>query len=134
MNNNNYSVIGTDGNTKSLYASVFGNLGTPQVSNIRCCDSMPYEGTPKDDLSTYPLSISGYGIPQYSDLNKCFKFTKEDNVRIENEMKKNNLNTEEIYDSIYKKKEFKPKKNLLGEDVISYRIISNKEKKKLSKK
>jgi hypothetical protein len=49
-------------------------------------------------------------------------------------MKKNNLNTEEIYDSIYKKKEFKPKKNLLGEDVISYRIISDKEKRKLSKK
>jgi len=134
MNNNKYSVIGTDGNTKSLLASVFGDLGTPQVSNIRCCDSMPYEGTPKDLLDTYPLSISGYGLPQYSNLNKCFKLTKEDNVRIENEMKKNNLNTEEIYDSIYKKREFKPKKNLLGEDVISYRIVSDKENKKSSKK
>jgi hypothetical protein len=133
MNNNKYSVVGTDGNTKSLLASVFGDLGTPHLNNVRCCDSMPYEGTPKELLDTYPLSISGYGVPQYSNLNKCFKLTKEDNLRIENEMKKNNLNTEELYDSIYKKKEFKPKKNLLGEDVISYRIISDKEKKKLSK-
>lgn len=134
MDNNKYSVVGTDGNTKSLLASVFGDLGTPQLSNIRCCDSMPYEGTPNELLDTYPQSISGYGVPQYSNLNKCFKLTKEDNARIENEMKKNNLNTEEIYDSIYKKKEFKPKKNLLGEDVISYRIVSDKEKKKLRKK
>jgi len=44
-------------------------------------------------------------------------------------MTKNNLNTEEIYDSIYKKKVFKSKKNLLGEDVISYRILNKKEKK-----
>jgi hypothetical protein len=133
MDNNKYSVVGTDGNTKSLLASVFGDLGTPQLSSIRCCDSMHYEGTTTELLKTYPLSISGYGIPQYSTLNKCFKLTKEDYPRIENEMKKNNLNTEEIYDSIYKKKEFKPKKNLLGEDVISYRIVSDKEKK-LSKK
>jgi hypothetical protein len=133
MDNNKYSVIGTDGNTKSLFASVFGDLGTPQVSNIRCCDEMPYEGTPKDLLYTYPLSISGYGVAHYSDLNKCFKLTKEDNIRIENEMKKNNLNTEEIFDSVYKKKEFKQKKNLLGEDVISYRIISDKEKKQAKK-
>jgi len=133
MNNNKYSVVGTDGNTKSLLASVFGDLGTPHLNNVRCCDSMPYEGTTTELLNTYPLSISGYGVPQYSNLNKCFKLTKEDNLRIENEMKKNNLNTEELYDSIYKKKEFKPKKNLLGEDVISYRIISDKEKKKLSK-
>jgi hypothetical protein len=133
MNNNNYSVIGTDGNTKSLLASVFGDVGTPQVSNIRCCDSMPYEGTPRDLLFSDQLSISGYGVPHYSDLNKCFKITKEDNLRIENEIKKNNLNTEEIFDSVYKKKVFKPKKNLLGEDVISYRIISDKEKKETKK-
>ena len=133
MENNKYSVVGTDGNTKSLYASVFGVNGTPKLSNIRCCDSMPYEGTSNDSLYTYPLSISGYGVPQYSKLNKCFKLNKEDNSRIENEMNKNNLNTEEIYDSIYKKKVFKPKKNLLGEDVISYRIISNKEKNESNK-
>jgi len=133
MNNNKYSVVGTDGNTKSLFASVFDNLGTPQVSNIRCCDEMPYEGTPIDLLNSYPLSVSGYGVPHYSNLNKCFKLTKEDNIRIENEMKKNNLNTEEIFDSVYKKKEFKQKKNLLGEDVISYRIISDKQKKQAKK-
>jgi hypothetical protein len=134
MNNNKYSVVGTDGNTKSLFASVFDDIGTPQVSNIRCCDSMPYDGTPIDSLNSYPLAVSGYGVPHYSDLNKCFKLTKEDNVRIENEMKKNNLNTEEIFDSVYKKKVFKQKKNLLGEDVISYRIVSDKQKKQAKKK
>ena len=54
MNNNKYSVVGTDGNTKSLFASVFDDIGTPQVSNIRCCDSMPYDGTPIDSLNSYP--------------------------------------------------------------------------------
>ena len=49
-------------------------------------------------------------------------------------MKKNNLNTEEIFDSVYKKKVFKQKKNLLGEDVISYRIVSDKQKKQAKKK
>ena len=129
MSKNNYLVVGTDGSNKSLYASVFDDIGTPVQSNMRCCDTMPYDGTPKEDLSSEPQSISGYGLPHYSQLNKCFKINKKDTNNINYEMTKNNLNTEEIYDSIYKKKVFKPKKNLLGEDVISYRILNKKEKK-----
>jgi len=99
-----YTVVGTDGNNKSLYASVFDYIGTPVQSKIRCCDSMPYEGTPKEDLSIDPHPVMGYGLPHYSDLNKCFKLEKTDIIKINREMEKNNLNPEEIYDSIYKKK------------------------------
>ena len=43
-------------------------------------------------------------------------------------MEKNNLNTEEIYDAKYKSKKYRKKHMDLGENVLSYRLVSKKEK------
>jgi hypothetical protein len=61
-------------------------------------------------------------------MNKCFSIKNKDIKKINDEMTKKNLNTEDMYDSIYNKRKFKKKHANLGNDVISYRIISKKEK------
>ena len=104
----NYQVIGTDmfGKT-SDYASAAKSYGFPTLSKYRCCaDTF---GTQIDLLESTPMQISGYGLPIYSDMNKCLNIQNKDIKKINTEMEKNNLNTEEIYDTKYKAKKFKKK-------------------------
>ena len=122
-----YQVIGTDMfGIKTDYALVAKSKGYPTSSKYRCCADV--FGTPSDLLEANPMPISGYGLPQYSDMNKCLMIKKNDIIKINKEMEKNNLNTEEIYDSKYKLRKFKKKHANLGDNVVSYRLISKKEK------
>ena len=123
----NYQVIGTDmfGKT-SFYGAAAKSHGFPTLSKYRCCaDTF---GTPIDLLESEPMEISGYGLPQYSDMNKCLKVQDKDIKKINTEMEKNNLNTEEIYDAKYKSKKYRKKHMDLGENVLSYRLVSKKDK------
>lgn len=122
-----YQVIGTDiFGIKTDYAPAAKSKGYPIQSKYRCCADV--YGTPTDLLAGNPMQVSGYGLPQYSDMNKCFKIKKNDVVKINNEIEKNNLNTEELYDSKYKAKKYKKKHADLGENILSYRLVSKKEK------
>jgi hypothetical protein len=127
MDNKNYQVIGTNMNgIKSQLSTIEKSYGHPTLSKYRCCpDNI---GTEKKLLKSEPMSISGYGVSQYSDMNKCLNIKNKDIKIITNEMEKNNLNPEEMYDNNYKKKIYKNKSLNLGEDVLSYRLISKKEK------
>ena len=104
----NNQVIGTDmfGIT-SDYAPVAKSYGFPTLSKYRCCaDTF---GTEIDLLESTPMQISGFGLPIYSDMNKCFKFDTSDLNKINTEMEKNNLNPKEIYDAKQKAKKNKKK-------------------------
>jgi hypothetical protein len=127
MENKNYQVIGTNiCGIKSQLSTVEKSYGHPTLGKYRCCPDNV--GTEKKLLTSEPMAISGYGVSQYSDMNKCFNIEKKDIKIITNEMEKNNLNPEEMYDNNYKKKIYKKKTLNLGDNVLSYRIISKKEK------
>ena len=112
------NVIGTDlYGIKSSYAPVSNDVGYPTLSKVRCCEENNF-GTEKDLLKTKPMSISGYGLPIYSDINKCGSLLKKE--------EKKSINN----DKIEKKTPKYSKRNAnLGENVLSYRIINRKEKK-----
>ena len=114
------NIIGTDHfGIKSDYAPVSNSFGFPLLSDKRCCAENDF-GTQKQLLKTEPMSISGYGLPIYSDLNKCG--IKE----IKNEKKSINKGTNE---NVTDKQVYSKRKANLGENVISYRIVNRKEKK-----
>ena len=117
---------------KSTQAPVEKSYGYPTLSKYSkygCCDTNPYIGTPINLLHSTHGLISGYGLPQYSDLNKCYNFDQKDIVNIKYEMDKNNINTEEILDRKYKKKDL-PIRNT----TLDYKYISSIKKNKSNKK
>lgn len=114
------NVIGTDMfGIKSDYAPVSNSFGSPLLSDKRCCADNDF-GTEKQLLKTQPMSISGYGLPIYSDLNKCGV--------LQNKKEKKSINRESKEKETIKQVYSKRNANL-GENVISYRIINRKEKK-----
>jgi hypothetical protein len=126
----NGSVDGSDIFSKrSDQASIKGQFGYPTLSKVRCCNDNNY-GTPIDLLSSEPMSISDYGMPHYSSLNKCYSLNENDKKKINIEIKKNNLNPEETYVKNINKTVIKSRNANLGKEVLSYRIISKKEKAK----
>jgi len=110
---------------KSEFAPASNYDGFP-IQMDRCCPDI--FGNTKDELHGSHLEISGYGLPHYSEIRKCMEIKKNEMEKINLEMKKNNLNPEEMYDSKYKKRKYKSKHANLGDDVIGYRLISKKEK------
>ena len=125
----NGSVDGSDIFSKrSDQASIKGELGYPTLSKVRCCNDN--YGTPIDLLSSEPMPISDYGMPYYSALNKCYNLNEKDKKKINVEIKKNNLNPEETYVKNIDKPVIKSRNANLGKEVLSYRIISKKEKAK----
>jgi len=115
---------------KSTQAPVEKSYGYPTLSKYRCCDTDPYIGSPIDLLHSTHGLISDYGLPQYSDLNKCYNFDQKDIVNINYEMNKNNINTEEIFDRKYRKKELKYKDTQLDLKYITSTIQKNKKNTK----
>ena len=91
------NIIGTDHfGIKSDYAPVSNNFGFPLVSDKRCCADNDF-GTQKELLKTEPMSISGYGLPIYSDLNKCgIKEIKNEKISI-NKGTNENVTNKQVY-------------------------------------
>ena len=114
------NIIGTDHfGIKSDYAPVSNSFGFPLLSDKRCCADDDF-GTLKQQLKTEPMSISGYGLPIYSDLNKCgITEIKKEKKSINKESNQKETN----------KQVFSKRKANLGENVISYRIVNRKERK-----
>jgi len=127
-NKNNYLVNGSDiFSKKSDQAEAGkGQLGYPTVSQTRCCSDN--FGTPRDLLSSEPMPVQDYGLPFYSALNKSYNLDEKDKKIINDKIVKNNLNPEETYVKIIDKS--KNRNAILGKDVLSYRIISKKDKSK----
>jgi len=116
---------------KSIQAPVKKSYGHPTLSKhskYECCDTNPYIGTPINLLHSTHGLISDYGLPQYSDLNKCYVFDQKDIVNIKYEMNKNNINTEEILDRRYMKKKLSIK-----DTTLDYKYITSIKKNKNNK-
>jgi hypothetical protein len=130
MNNKtNYIVNRTDIYTnKSQNAQVENMVGYKTLSNVRGCQPFPYPGTPLDDTKTGHLEVNGFGFSQYSDFNKCNTISKNSLDNINNEILKNNINVNDIFEMKYQqRKNQKSRKDaMLGENVVSYRIINKK--------
>ena len=118
--------IGVDNNIKSTLASVPKSYGFPTLSNYRCCTKD--FGTHYEELTTDHMPVTNFGLPHYSDLNKCFSLSDKDVKNINNEMEKNNLNTEDIFNTKNKKYLFNKRNVNLGKNVLSYKIVSDKQK------
>ena len=124
INSTNISGIDTYG-SKTDQSQVEKSYGHPTVSRYRCCDEIPYLGTPKDLLESEPASISGYGFSQYSDIKKYNLISNKNIEKINKEIEENNINVDDTFDRKYREK--KNRNANLGKDVISYRIKSSKE-------
>lgn len=124
---NNLEPIGTY-NTKSLLAPVpiLKSRGFPTITDTRCCEKD--FGTNYEDLSVDNMPVNNFSLPQYSDLNKCMVLSENDMKKINQEMEKNNFNPEDIFSK--NRKNLFSKRNVdLGKNVISYKIVSKKDKK-----
>jgi hypothetical protein len=116
---------------KSTQAPVEKSNGYPTLSKYskyECCDNNSYIGTPTNLLHSTHGLVSDYGLPQYSDLNKCHIFNQKDIVNIKYEMDKNNINTEEILDRRYMKKQLSIK-----DTTLDYKYITSIKKNKNNK-
>jgi hypothetical protein len=115
------NVIGTDLHSiKSDYAPVINEVGYPTLSKVRCCENDNF-GNLKSLLRTEPMTISGYGLPIYSDNNKCGTLLRDE--------EKKSLNNDKREQKEQKKQKYSKRNANLGENVLSYRIINRKEKK-----
>jgi len=132
MNNKRNSIINQNNKeiytTKSDYAPVENMIGYKILSNQRGCQPYPYEGSLLSDTKTGHMKVKNFGFPQYSDFNKCNSIAKNSLDNINNEVLKNNINVNDIFEMKYqKKKNHIGRKNAnLGENVISYRLINKK--------
>jgi hypothetical protein len=124
-----YMNIDTIKSTQAPVEESYGHPTLSKYSKYGCCDTNTYIGTPINLLHSTHGLISDYGLPQYSDLNKCYIFDQKDIVNIKYEMDKNNINTEEILDRKYKKKDLP-----IRDTTLDYKYISSIKKKKSNKK
>jgi len=101
---NKYNIpIGTDiDSIKSSYASVPKSIGYPTLNGTRCCNEKNF-GSYLDELKLDNMHVTNFGLPQYSDLNKCYIINNDNIKKINNLMEKNNLNTEDLFHQKYKK-------------------------------
>ena len=127
MNNRtNYIVNRTDiYNTKSQYAQVENMTGYKTLSKQRGCQPYPYLGSLSNDLKLGHEEVSNYGFSQYSDFNKYNRISKNSLDNINNEILKNNINVNDIFDMKYQQKKNR-KDAILGENVISYKLVNKK--------
>lgn len=113
---------------KSDYAPVENMKGYKILSNQRGCQPYPYDGSFINDTKSGHMEVKNFGFPQYSDFNKCNSIAKNSLDNINNEVLKNNINVNDIFEMKYQqKKNHSGRKNAnLGENVISYRLINKK--------
>jgi hypothetical protein len=128
-NKTNYVVGRKDIYTsKSQYEPVENMIGYKTLSSVRGCQPFPYPGTLNKHLKLDNAEVLDYGFPIYSDFNKCNIVSKNSLDNINNEILKNNINVNDIFEMNYQK--YKIQKNRkdanLGENVVSYRLINKK--------
>jgi hypothetical protein len=112
------------------YAPIENMKGYKLLSRQRGCQPFPYHGSLKDELKSGHMEVGNFGFSQYSDFNKCNTIKENSLDNINNEILKNNINVNDIFEMKHQqmKKEMKGgRKNAqLGENVISYKIVNRK--------